>query len=144
MRAPTVWSSQFSNSSSSRVTPNSAALWCRVNRIHHWRYLRHYSSNSLYIRRCRGKRWSPRRVRCLTLLDRAYFSCSNPYCRRKRGARRGSVDRSLLANCRPLVRQRSPNSNYIKPLRLLRTVLESWAFNHKKKNESTVRQVRHC
>jgi len=138
-----VWSFPFS--SNSKEILNLTVLWCplRANiRTHHWRCLRHYSSNSqrVYIRRCRGKRWSPRQARCSTLPARAYFWCSNRYCHRKRGARRGSVDRSLLVNCRPSVRQRSPNSNYIKLLRLLRMALESSGFNHKKKNASTVRR----
>ena len=142
-----VWSSP--SSSNNREILNLAVLWCPVQvtkisiRIHRWRYLKRYSSNSLrvYIPRCRVKRWSLRRARCLTQLAKTYFWCSNLSCHRKRGARRGSVGKVLRVSFLRSVKLRSRNSNYIKPLRHLKKALESWASNHRKKNASTTSQV---
>ena len=142
-----VWSSP--SSSNNREILNLAALWCPVQvtkisiRIHQWRYLKRYSSNSLrvYIHRCRGKRWSLRQVRCSTQLVKTYFWCSSLCCHRKRGVHRGSVGKGLLVSFLRSVKLRSRNSNYIKPLRHLKKALESWASNHRKKNASITSQV---
>ena len=127
-QAPIVWLSRSFNSS--RATPSSAALWTlwrvsNTSKIHQPRYLKRYSSSSssrACSPRCRVNRrsTSPRQARCSIQPARASFLCSNLYCNRKRGARRGSVDKALLVSSHPSVSRLSRNSNYIKPLRLLK------------------------
>lgn len=140
------------NSNREILNSNSITRWvegwplCRVSKIStwlHWRYLNNYnnSTSQVYIPVYRGTRWStsPRLVKCWTARVRAYYSCSSLFCPKRRAARRGSVGKVLRVSFHPSVIQHSPNSNYIRALKLLRRALGSSGFNHRKKSVNTQR-----